>query len=230
VFYVFRDQETAHTYLASRFTRRRRSPRIRISRSERRFEEHQELLEPLIGFYVDRGRLPEGDELNLARDIQVHFGTLKRAFSVVQEATGAEQWNEIASERAQDLLVYLALARFDGRPSLRDLPEPLRLDIRAFFSSYRNACTSADDLLFAAGKQDEVSHACAESPIGKCTQEALYVHVDSLSQVPPLLRVYEGCARAYVGSVDGANILKMHRAKPQVSYGSAPQGVNRSEC
>jgi DNA phosphorothioation-associated putative methyltransferase len=34
----------------------------------------------------------------------------------------------------------------------------------------------------------------------------------------PLLRIYEGCARAIVGSVPGANIFKLHRDTPQISY------------
>src|SRR5206468_6456264 len=38
----------------------------------------------------------------------------------------------------------------------------------------------------------------------------------------PLLRIYEGCARVLSGAVDGANIVKMHRQKAQVSYLSYP--------
>jgi DNA phosphorothioation-associated putative methyltransferase len=222
VFYVFRDPQLAQTYLASRFRRRARPPRIRISRSERLFEENRALLDPLMEFFADRGRLPEDSELSLAAEIREEFGSIKRAFGVIRQVTGPEQWEEITRERAQDLLVYLALARFGGRPSLRELPEALRLDARALFSSYRDACNEADELLFSAGNQEAVSRACAESPIGKCTQEALYLHIDALPQAPPLLRVYEGCARVYVGSVDDANILKMHRQKPQVSYLAYP--------
>ena len=33
---------------------------------------------------------------------------------------------------------------------------------------------------------------------------------------------YEGCARAYIGAVDGANIIKLHREKAQISYLSYP--------
>jgi DNA phosphorothioation-associated putative methyltransferase len=222
VFYIFRDPELAQTYLASRFRRRIRPRQIRINRGAQLFEEHRELLDPLMAFFADRGRLPEEGELEVGAELREQFGSLKRAFGVVQVATGTDQWKQVARERSQDLLVYLALARFGGRPSLRDLPEALRLDIRALCVSYRKACDAADDLLFSVGKQDVVSCACAESVIGKCTQEALYLHVDALPHAPALLRVYEGCARAYVGSVDGGNLLKLHRRKPQVSYLAYP--------
>jgi len=33
-----------------------------------------------------------------------------------------------------------------------------------------------------------------------------------------LLRVYEGCARAYLGEVEGANLIKPHRHSGKVSY------------
>ena len=39
----------------------------------------------------------------------------------------------------------------------------------------------------------------------------------------PYSRVYEGCARAYIGAVEDANIIKLHRDAPQVSYLSYPQ-------
>jgi DNA phosphorothioation-associated putative methyltransferase len=33
-----------------------------------------------------------------------------------------------------------------------------------------------------------------------------------------MLRVYEGCARAYLGEVEGANVLKLHSFSGKVSY------------
>ena len=34
----------------------------------------------------------------------------------------------------------------------------------------------------------------------------------------PLLRVFEGCARAYLGEIAGANLIKLHRQSGKVSY------------
>ena len=47
---------------------------------------------------------------------------------------------------------------------------------------------------------------------------ALYVHRHALDSLEPLLRVYEGCARAYLGEVEGANLIKLHRHSGKVSY------------
>jgi DNA phosphorothioation-associated putative methyltransferase len=34
----------------------------------------------------------------------------------------------------------------------------------------------------------------------------------------PLLRIYEGCGRAYLGEVEGANVIKIHRRTGKLSY------------
>ncbi len=47
---------------------------------------------------------------------------------------------------------------------------------------------------------------------------ALYLHRIALESLDPLLRVYEGCARAYLGEVEGANLIKLHRHSGKVSY------------
>jgi DNA phosphorothioation-associated putative methyltransferase len=94
----------------------------------------------------------------------------------------------------------------------------LQRDIRAFFGNYSNACRLADDLLFRAGSAEAVDEACRRSAVGKLLPTALYVHRTALEALDPLLRVYEGCARAYLGTLDGANLIKLHRQSGKVSY------------
>ena len=106
--------------------------------------------------------------------------------------------------------------------ALPQLPRDLQRDVRVFFSSYSRACSLADDLLFSAGDRAAVDQACRSAAVGKLTRQALYVHESALPQLPPILRTFEGCARAYIGVVEGANIIKLHRDQPQVSYLSYP--------
>jgi DNA phosphorothioation-associated putative methyltransferase len=120
------------------------------------------------------------------------------------------------------LLVYLALAAFRRRPAFSALPEELQYDIRDLFGTYKAACTAADELLFSAGNTEAVDLACRTATVGKLTPEALYAHSSTLAFLPPLLRVYEGCARALVGTVEEANVLKFNRRDARVSYLSYP--------
>lgn len=220
VFFVFREEELKHDYLSRRYRRRRAAPRV--TKSERRFEEHRELLESLIEFVTDRARIPQEGELDSAEAICEIFGSLKRAFSLVRRVTGSEKWEDIRHERVEELLLQLALDRFGGRPRFSELPIGLQRDVREFFSSYKAACEQADELLFSVGDVERVDAAIAESPIGKRTGNGLYVHVDWIHRLSPLLRLYEGCARIYLGSTEDANVVKLHRGTPRISYLSYP--------
>jgi SAM-dependent methyltransferase len=186
--------------------------------SEVIFEANLELLQPLIDFLSERGRLPHPRELAAEAAINERFGSIRRAFSLVRRVTGSERWIELETRSSQDFLVYLALAAFVGRPKFGELPEDLQHDARDFFGSYKEACSQADKLLFGAGNQEALELACRTAPFGKLTPEALYVHVAGLSQLPSLLRVYAGCSETLTGRVDDATLLKIHRLKPQVSF------------
>jgi DNA phosphorothioation-associated putative methyltransferase len=118
--------------------------------------------------------------------------------------------------------VYLAVSRFPRRPPISALPLGLQRGIRAFFGSYSSACRVADDLLFRTGNPEAVDVACRQSAVGKLLPNALYVHRTALEALDPLLRVYEGCARAYLDQIDGANLIKLHRQSGKISYLSYP--------
>jgi DNA phosphorothioation-associated putative methyltransferase len=216
VFYVFRDEAARQQFLAARYRRRAAAPRQRLS--EQRFEEHRDVLEPFMAAVARLGRLPEADEFPQAADVLARFGSLKRAFALVRRVTGPDEWDRLRRRCTEDLLVYLALARFRKRPPFSQLPPVLRRDMRAFFGTYTSACRQADELLFRAGDAAAVDEACKRSPVGKLLPNALYVHASALDGLEPLLRVYEGCGRAYLGEVEGANVVKLHRFSGKLSY------------
>jgi DNA phosphorothioation-associated putative methyltransferase len=221
IFYLFKDETARQQFLANRFRRRPTAPRKRAS--ELRFEQHRELLEAFMAVLADLGRLPEADEFPQAAATIAEFGSLKRAFALVRRVTGEEEWEAIGQRRTEDLLVYLALSRFRKRPALGQLPPILQRDMRAFFGAYTKACTQADELLFRAGDPAAVDAACKRSPVGKLLPDDLYVHRSALDFLEPILRIYEGCGRAFIGEVEGANIIKIHRRSGKLSYLAYPE-------
>src|SRR5438105_3181090 len=90
--------------------------------------------------------------------------------------------------------------------------------MRAFFGTYTRACSQADELLFKAGDPSAIDEACKRSPVGKLLPDDLYVHRSALDILEPLLRISEGCGRAYLGEIEGANIIKIHRRSGKLSY------------
>ncbi len=215
-FYLFKDEAKQQQFLANRFRRREILPRRRIA--ELRLEETRQALEPLMEVIASLGRLPDPVEFPGAQAVIERFGSLKRAFAAIQRITSIETWEAIARRRREDLLVYLGLARFRKRPAFGQLPLTLQRDMKAFFGTYSKACGEADELLFEAGDATAVDDACKRSPVGKLLPDDLYIHREALDSLEPLLRIYEGCGRAYLGEVEGANIIKIHRRTGKLSY------------
>ena len=220
VFYVFRDGADRIGFLASRYRRRAGLPMPSVEIS---IEEHKDLLQPLISFFEERGRGPADDELPDLDRVRERFGSVRRAFRLVERAHDPDEWAKLVTARGEDLLIFLALSRFDGRPRFGHLPLAVRRDVRAIFSTYRKACEEADVALLAAGDMGRILRAAKSSKVGKLTPSAIYVHESALDSLRPLLRLYEGCARGYIGRVDGANVIKLHVGEPRVSYLSYPE-------
>lgn len=216
IYLVFRDLACAESFRASCFRSRATTPRVRAS--VRRFEEYKELLAPLMAFMTDHGRLPIKDELLTAPEITAQFGTLKRAFQVILQATNVQEWDAIADKRRQDILVYLALTQFGQRPRFRDLPASLQNNIKGLFGSYQQACTAADLMLTSLGAPNFISTCCQQSALGRFTASGLFVHISALEELDPMLRLYEGCASRTIGRMAEATLIKFHTRNPKISY------------
>lgn len=87
----------------------------------------------------------------------------------------------------------------------------------------RVADAASHALLFKAGDAVAIDEACRRSTVGKLLPDDLYVHRNALDGLDPVLRIYEGCGRAYLGEVEGANIVKIHRRTGKLSYLVYPQ-------
>lgn len=214
VFIVFRHPALEQEWRLRRVRHSRRVAPI----SRELLARHDDLIRPVVQFFTDRGRLPRGNELVNRRAIEEQFGTLRSAFAVVRRVTGDERWDRIRDECSQDLLVFVALSRFDGTLRPKDLPEEIRLDIRDLFGSHAAAVRQADRVLGELANSNRVKAAAFASSAGKRARGALYVHMDALTGLPPILRILEGAARRLIGEVAPSTVVKLHLDQPTVSY------------
>lgn len=225
IYFVFRDEALAQTFRASRFRSRTTIPRVKASIKQ--FEQSQEILAPLMEFFTERGRLPIGEELQGYPDLLAKFGTVRRAFQVVVQATDAQEWYAISETRRQDLLVYIALSNFDREDNrgettsslkFRQLASVIQHDIKGLFGNYQQACTAANLMLLSLGNLKAVAERCQASEIGKKSSNSLLVHVSALDSLDPLLRLYEGCASRTIGRPEELTVVKFHTSRPKISY------------
>ena len=221
IFVAFRDEADANEFLFHNHQRRTLS--VSVRHADRLYEMHRQVLDDVMSFFADRGRLPAPGEMpELEQRLGTSVGTFKRAWRVVEQVTAQEDWRGIVQARSAELLVELALLKLNRRPTFGALPTTLRHDIRGLFDSYKSAVSAADELLFSAGDLTLVGDLASASPVGKRLPTALYVHRSALAELAPPLRVYEGCARWLVGDVEDANLIKLATDKPKVSYLAYP--------
>lgn len=216
IYLVFRDETKGEAFRLSCFRSRATTPRIQ--RQVKRFEDYAYLLTPLMEFYTKRGRLPVRGEIENEGALKDEFRTFHQAFKIVLQVTEPEEWEAIAYQRSQDLLLYFALSRFEHRPKNRELSAVIREDIKALFGSYNEICYLSDRMLLSLRNLDVLAEWAEKSLVGKKFKKSLLVHVSALDSLPPLLRLYEGCASRTVGRLEEVNVIKFSFKHPKISY------------
>jgi len=216
IYYVFREPFEKEAFVSRRYALRVPAPYQR--KSDQLFIENREILDELIEFFARHGRLPRRQEMAQFSEVVQKFGSIARAFRVIEVVTNGNEWVALSGRRRVDLLVYLALKLLDGSFRMGDLSPTSQLDVRSHFGSLKSAMTYAQRLLFGVGKLSNIDLACRSAIVGKSTPNAFYVHVDAYEHLPAILKVYEGCARRLLGDVPQTTIIKLGRSEKKVSY------------
>lgn len=182
------------------------------------YHRHQTILEPLLHFFVERGRWPLPDEAGLFAEAIAIVGNLRKAQKILQQAVGQEPFREAVRAKRENLLVYLCGETLSGRPKFAELPPLVQVDIREHFQNYKNACNVADQLLSTLAQPDVLKRACQCAMLGKRVANTHYVHYREMTKLPLELRVLETLASRFIGLVDGATLVRFHVDKPSVAY------------
>jgi len=220
IYCIFRDQQQAETFRATQFRSHASTPRLQ--KRVRRFEDYQTLLTPLMDFLTKRGRLPAKGELPEEAQIKAEFGGWRRAFKLILQATHQQDWNAIAQQRAEELKLYLATTLLTQRPKLKDFSPTIQQDIKGLFGSFKQARAEAEAMLFSLSDQAVIEQLCRESAIGLKCHQSLLVHLSSLEELDPLLRLYEACASGTIGRLDNVTVVKFYMTQPKIAYLSYP--------
>ncbi|NJK35123.1 MAG: DNA phosphorothioation-associated putative methyltransferase [Oscillatoriales cyanobacterium SM2_2_1] len=223
IYFVFQDETQAQSFRASRFRTYATTPRVRLATKS--FPDYQEILLPLMQFFTERGRLPIGTESAQFPSIMQEFGSIKKAFNLILQATSQSEWDAIADKRRQDILVFLALSNFDNpskKLKITQLPLNLQTDIKALFGSYQSASTTADLMLFNLGKPGFIRSVCERSSVGWLEEKYLTVHISALDSLDTMLRLYEGCASRTFGRMAETTLIRFHLDKPKIAYMYCP--------
>ncbi|MBK1722577.1 DNA phosphorothioation-associated putative methyltransferase [Thiocystis violacea] len=233
VLYVFRDKDAEQRFLVDRYRSRRNrlrdpsqrarepAPRERRDRAAEKYAVYREPLERLWDRWLTLGRKPDKAEVEDLVVLTEGFGSLPKALRFLEARQDPSELERAAAGRTADLEVYFALQQFERRKPYRHLERGLQQDIKVFFGDYATARDQSLALLFRIAEVAAIEDAClvaAEHGLGWLDPgQSLQLHVSLVEQLPPLLRIYVGCAAVLYGDYREADLVKIHIASGKVS-------------
>jgi DNA phosphorothioation-associated putative methyltransferase len=236
IFYVFKDRGLEQRYLLRKAggglrhnrpyiavpARQARSPVEKKQPSVARDQspEAVALLDRLWHECLEHGRAPGVDESALAPDLKSFFGSFSKATTKCLERNDQKALKAAAEQRRADILVMLALRTFERRRQLSAIDVALAKSIKAFFGSMREADMAARQLLFSIQDQrliEEASRAASTSGLGYMEENSHHIHTSLVPLLPPVLRVFVGCASAMAGDLAAYDLAKIHIGSGKVT-------------
>jgi DNA phosphorothioation-associated putative methyltransferase len=223
VFAVFRDPTRASDLLARRIVRA--ATPLSGEALAALLAERRASLQPVLEFFMERGRWPTEEEFRPYREQLSGLGSHRRIVATLEQS--APTWgidlNARREEMRGDLSVVLALARYRRPRGTPALDAALRREVTLHFGSLSAAFAAGDKLLHSLGQPGVLRRAASVAPVGKRMPESLYLHASALGTLPIELRVFEELGRAFVGGLEDTNIIKLHLDRPAVSYLTYPE-------
>ena len=230
IFIVFKDKIDEQTFLLERMhikrdwqQRTQREIQSRIPTLKKDIiDRNIELFSDFWQVSLDLGRVPANSEFEFSDQIRRIAGSHAKAHAALVRHFGEEMFEVARIKRIEDLGVYFALSLFEKRKPHTHMPESLKRDIKAFYSSYNLAIESSKSLLFSVGDPAVVENACIKAykqlRCGEFNEGHDFIfHVNYLNDLPTELRVYIGCATQLYGDLEGIQLIKAHITSGKVS-------------
>ena len=228
IFYVFKDTDAEQRFLLNRQRSYRNILRIsyrsslpKLSRKEEKYIAFKHLIDPLWQKTLELGRLPEKNEIENVVEVMQSFGSVGKALIFMLSQFDEELLEQARQSRINDLLTYLALQTFSKCKPYKHLDATLQKDIKVFFGDYKNAIAFATSILYQISKAELIVASClgaTEQGLGYLDEDgALYLNSCVVEQLPPLLRIYIGCATLLYGDIEQTDLLKIHSQSGKLS-------------
>lgn len=126
--------------------------------------------------------------------------------------------SEDIKTQKEDLLVYLALARFRSENVTSSLPESIQDNIKTYLGNFLKAISLSKKLLFSTGDKLKIIDLCADAPAGINDNDSFYIHSSAVPNLDPTLRVFIGMAGIFYGDINNADIIKIHKNSIKISF------------
>ena len=230
LFYIFRDKIEEQQFLIDRQRQRKNWKKISYSDPPERlkikqqafYTRHKDLLDDFWEHCLEFGRSPLNSEYKKSEQLRAACGSHQKALTLLTDIHGKSDFEVAESNRRHDLIVHFALSHFSRRKPYNTMPKVLQKDIKYFFNKYTDAIQEATELLFSVGNTETIKSECQKAyeilDTGKMESDHSWtIHIDYVSQLPPILRTYIGCATQLYGDLHEVDLIKIHMQSNKVS-------------
>lgn len=121
-------------------------------------------------------------------------------------------------KQREDLLVYLALARFRSENVVSNLPDNIQESVKQYLGNFLKAVSLSKKLLFNTGNKGEIIELCEDAPAGLNDDDSFYIHSSAVPNLDPTLRVFIGMAGIFYGDINNSDIIKIHKNSIKISF------------
>ena len=120
-----------------------------------------------------------------------------------------------------EILIFLAINRFDGRVKYGDLPEKFQIDVRAHFGSLRSANEEAERLLFSLSDTDGLISAALDAERagqGHLIGTKFRCHSKQCENLPKNLRLFYKIGERLHRSIADTDIIQLHLETKKMAF------------
>lgn len=169
------------------------------------------------------GRMPKQSELpkQLASEVAKAAVSYTRLCRLALSEIPIAILQEVGEIFASEILIFLAINKFDQRVKYRSLPEKLQNDVKVHFGSLKSAENSANELLFSLSNTSALISSALDAErngLGRLIGNKFRFHSRFLSKLPLELRLFAKIGERVHRDVGETEIIQLHLESKKMSY------------
>lgn len=222
IYIVFKDKELEQEYLFKK--QLGLLSEIKSPPKEEVVERYSvELVDRFVAAILQFGRIPKFAELptDLIRSIQKTKVSINRLARLALSQVSVSELSQLQDHLSSEILIFLAVNRFDGRVKYGDLPARMQNDVKAHFGSIKSASEEAEKLLFSLSDIDLLSKAAIESEQagkGYLVDEKFRFHSEQADDLPVPLKLFLKIGERLHRSIQEDEVIQLHLESKKVSF------------
>lgn len=181
------------------------------------------LVAKMVKVILSVGRVPKLIELKSAfqEEILKARVSYNRLSRLALSQISISDLKHVREAFAAEILIFLAINRFDGRVKYGDLPHKFQNDVKAHFNSLRSAHDAAEKLLFSLSDTDELISSALDAEkngLGHLVGTKFRYHSLQSTKLPANLRLFQKIGERIHRPFVDTDIIQLHLETKKMAY------------